>query len=277
VSSCNRCAELDEQLTQLKGQLKDAQTDAESDSQIIAAQEAALRRAGEAYERQGLQLIAAVENQARYLAQAESATERAEQFTQLLRKLDDLLAFIGQEVITLDIVESQKLEGQWPRSDLVKAARRDIAAALSGSASPRQDEKPKCAHAGCELVLAFVGRNATPSKFCPEHAAPTAQDTRIGGLEKAQEIAIYHRDKYGERADKAWVAACNEIIVSCAATANRIKRGEYENPTSSVMSTQDKHKFCGGPGHCMECSLDADQKKLDALTEESSNAQKGEK
>jgi hypothetical protein len=43
------------------------------------------------------------------------------------------------------------------------------------------------------------------------------------------------------------------------------------------MSTQDKHKFCGGPGHCMECSLDADQKKLDALTEESSNAQKGEK
>jgi hypothetical protein len=70
----------------------------------------------------------------------------------------------------------------------------------------------------------------------------SAQDTRIGGLEKAQEIAIYHRDKYGERADKAWVAACNEIIVSCAATANRIKRGEYENPTSSVMSTQVTHE-----------------------------------
>lgn len=62
------------------------------------------------------------------------------------------------------------------------------------------------------------------------------EDSRAAGLEKAAEIAEYHRDKYGDKAVPAWKAACDEIIVSCLATAGRIRRGEYENPTSVVMA-----------------------------------------
>lgn len=65
----------------------------------------------------------------------------------------------------------------------------------------------------------------------------TAED-RAGGLEKAAEIARYHRDKYnnyGCLVPPSWIAACNEIEVSCLATAQRIRRGEYEDPVSDVM------------------------------------------
>jgi hypothetical protein len=68
-------------------------------------------------------------------------TQTAEQYTQLLRELDDLLDFLAKEVITLDIVESDKNNGQWPRSDLVKHAREDIAKALQ---APTDTERPKC-------------------------------------------------------------------------------------------------------------------------------------
>jgi hypothetical protein len=67
--------------------------------------------------------------------------QTAEQYTQLLRELDDLLDFLAKEVITLDIVESDKNNGQWPRSDLVKHAREDIAKALQ---APTDTERPKC-------------------------------------------------------------------------------------------------------------------------------------
>jgi hypothetical protein len=75
------------------------------------------------------------------LAKVGKVSQTAEQYTQLLRELDDLLDFLAKEVITLDIVESDKNNGQWPRSDLVKHAREDIAKALQ---APTDTERPKC-------------------------------------------------------------------------------------------------------------------------------------
>jgi hypothetical protein len=89
-------------------------------------------------------------------AALKQATERVNQQAQLISKLNDL---VDGAQGALDEMGLSATANEFRRL----------------TALTRQDEKPKCAHAGCELVLAFVGRNATPSKFCPEHAAPTAQ------------------------------------------------------------------------------------------------------
>lgn len=56
---------------------------------------------------------------------------------------------------------------------------------------------------------------------------------RIAGLMKSAEICLYHKGKSAGLTED-YKAGCNEVYVSCMATANRIERGEYENPTSSV-------------------------------------------
>ncbi len=65
-----------------------------------------------------------------------------------------------------------------------------------------------------------------------ECVAKLISEERAGGLDKAVEIARYWRDMPMRNA--ASQAACKDIETSCAATALRIRRGEYENPTSSV-------------------------------------------
>jgi hypothetical protein len=77
VSSCNRCAELDQETTLLKRKVADL--------------ELTLTTAVAVKDLYGQKLTAACENQARYLAQAESATERVRELTQLNRKLADQL------------------------------------------------------------------------------------------------------------------------------------------------------------------------------------------
>lgn len=66
------------------------------------------------------------------------------------------------------------------------------------------------------------------------------------GIEKAVSISEYHSEKYGEEAHPAWVAACNEIIVSCRATNERLLRGQDEDPSSPVMALPIGGKDGGG-------------------------------
>lgn len=63
-------------------------------------------------------------------------------------------------------------------------------------------------------------------------------DARAGGLEKAIEIIKYHHDLPDRTL--AFKTACQEITTSCLATVLRIRRGEYENPTSEVMSHESR-------------------------------------
>lgn len=58
------------------------------------------------------------------------------------------------------------------------------------------------------------------------------QQAMAAGLYKAVEITEYWR-QFPMRND-AYRGACVEIEISCRATAGRVLRGEYENPTTSV-------------------------------------------
>lgn len=64
---------------------------------------------------------------------------------------------------------------------------------------------------------------------------------RVAGLMKAAEICLYHKGKSAGLTE-AYKAGCNEVYVSCLATADRIERGEYENPTSSVTEAAQSSK-----------------------------------
>lgn len=78
--------------------------------------------------------------------------------------------------------------------------------------------------------------------------AEAMREARAGGLEKAAEIARYHRDKFGRRLPGPWMAACEDIITSCLATAGRIRRGEYEDPVSAVQAALPLPEGEGGSG-----------------------------
>lgn len=69
------------------------------------------------------------------------------------------------------------------------------------------------------------------------------QEVRAGGLEKAAEICRYWAD--APLRNEASKATCRDIEISCLATAERIRRGEYENPTSDVMALKSQ-----GDGGC---------------------------
>lgn len=95
------------------------------------------------------------------------------------------------------------------------------------------------------------------------HPVPDTHEleARAGGLDKAAEICRYHASL--PMRNEASKAMARDIEVSCLATAGRIRRGEYENPTSDVMQTEkdspcDSHKEFHP--HCEECGL-WDQKR----------------
>lgn len=69
-----------------------------------------------------------------------------------------------------------------------------------------------------------------------ETSAQLLREARAGGLDKAAEIARYWAAM--PMRNDAYRAACREIETSCLATAGRIRRGEYENPTSDVMQSE---------------------------------------
>ena len=50
---------------------------------------------------------------------------------------------------------------------------------------------------------------------------------------KAAEICLYHKEKSAGLLP-AYKAGCDEVRISCMATASRIERGEYENPTTPL-------------------------------------------
>lgn len=104
----------------------------------------------------------------------------------------------------------------------------------------RFTEKAREVLHGLTAINEHLGYQFTqPLMAAKEALAQALREERAAGLDKAAEIARYHRDKYGDKAYAAWVAACNEVEVSCLATAGRIRRGEYENPTFAVMGALD--------------------------------------
>jgi hypothetical protein len=82
------------------------------------------------------------------------------------------------------------------------------------------------------LAIANLGEPVTSTGLLA-----TQSVARAGGLMKAVEIVNYHASLPSR--NEAWKAACRDIAVSCEATAGRILRGEYEEPTSDVMGSQD--------------------------------------
>jgi hypothetical protein len=73
--------------------------------------------------------------------------------------------------------------------------------------------------------------------------ARIAQELRLAradGIDKGAEIARYWMTSPQKSA--AYQAGCRDVETSCFAAAARIRRGEYENPTSEVMGTGTEAK-----------------------------------
>lgn len=99
----------------------------------------------------------------------------------------------------------------------------------------RSNEKYKESSSGLSREVAL--KTASDAEFTAGwEAAVRALGTegRIGGLKKGAEIARYHATKLSDL-PPAWVAACKDIEVSCLAAAERLSRGECEDPTSVCM------------------------------------------
>jgi hypothetical protein len=95
----------------------------------------------------------------------------------------------------------------------------------------------KAAQVWAEVVHNMKGY---PSERVHLYIAQALHEARAEGLDKGAEIARYWMTSPQKSA--AYQAGCRDVETSCFAAAARIRRGEYENPTSEVMGSGTEEK-----------------------------------
>jgi hypothetical protein len=97
-------------------------------------------------------------------------------------------------------------------------------------------DKQAMAH-GSEVAKPILRSMVTMSRG--DFARELAKAFMVGasaGLRKAADLCDYEISLYPTLRNEASKRQAEDIKVCCLATAGRLDRGEYENPTSQVMS-----------------------------------------
>lgn len=151
-------------------------------------------------------------------------TDLCAQLADVQKELDQLLA------------EKEQWEPQWKSEAGANAA--GYNEAMHNLGGRLKISESKLAHAE-EMAKEWKRNAMNAAKQLGERVSDTSVlESRASGLDKAAEICRYHSDL--PMRNEAGKAMARDIEISCLATAGRIRRGEYENPISSVMGETEK-------------------------------------